>query len=330
MIHEPIPIVAAASAFAANSEAVSRRGRRNWFTLLTGVIVALIGAALAIGGVQLVQLAATWYYLLAGLGLLASGVLYALGRREGWWLYALVFVATLLWALAEVGLDGWKLMPRLLAPAILLIWVSLPFVTRGLTRGRADRWVAARWTGVGVGVATLALVFASGWWITHTRYDRFGEVAAPLPPFPAGTQVPVGEWRFYGRDQAGTRFSALSQITPENVGKLELAWRFNTGDLPGPDENSASANKEFNFEATPIKVGNSVYLCTPHRQVIALDPVSGHQKWRFVPQNDTQENLYLACRGVAYAETPGAPACARRIISTTANARLFALDSTLR
>lgn len=304
-----------------------RRTGRSWLTLLTGILVALIGAALTIGGIQLVSLGSTWYYLLAGLGLLGSGILYAMGRREGWWLYALVFAATFLWALVAVGLDGWKLMPRLLAPAILLVWVSLPFVARGLTKGRADRWRTARWSGVGAGVATIVLVFAAGWWITHVRYDRFGEVAAAMPSSPVGTQVPAGEWRFYGRDQAGTRFSPLSQITRENVGNLELAWRFDTGDMPRPGENNATKNTEFNFEATPIKVGDSVYLCTPHRQVIALDPVTGRQKWRFVPDNDTSANQYLSCRGVAYAEDGAAGACARRIISTTADARLFALDA---
>src|SRR3546814_1403888 len=86
--------------------------------VITGAVFAIIGIILAVGGAQLVQLGYTLYYLLAGLGLIASGVLFALGRREGYWLYAFVFVATLIWALAEVGFDGWKLMPRVLAPAV--------------------------------------------------------------------------------------------------------------------------------------------------------------------------------------------------------------------
>src|SRR3546814_5317495 len=98
--------------------------------VITGAVFAIIGIILAVGGAQLVQLGYTLYYLLAGLGLIASGVLFALGRREGYWLYAFVFVATLIWALAEVGFDGWKLMPRVLAPAVLLLWVSMPWVTR--------------------------------------------------------------------------------------------------------------------------------------------------------------------------------------------------------
>src|SRR3546814_18395479 len=64
--------------------------------VITGAVFAIIGIILAVGGAQLVQLGYTLYYLLAGLGLIASGVLFALGRREGYWLYAFVFVAPLI------------------------------------------------------------------------------------------------------------------------------------------------------------------------------------------------------------------------------------------
>ena len=312
-------------------------------TIATGVLFALIGAVLTIGGVQLVGLGSTWYYLLAGLGLVASGILLVLRRREGYWLYLLVFVGTLLWSLIGVGFDGWKLMPRLLAPAVMLLWVSLPFITRSLSRGPAGaNWTATRWAGAGLALASLVLVFASGWAITHARWNQYQQVAAALPTAPVGRPIPAGDWVYYGRDQAGTRFTPLTQITRDNVGRLELAWRFDTGDMPKPSENSGG--KEFNFEATPIKVGDSVYLCTPHRDVIALDAVTCRQRWRYSSRGDTSANVYLACRGVAYYKTAAAPgtagvpgnptvpanavgACAERIISTTADARLFELDA---
>src|SRR3546814_3637732 len=50
--------------------------------VITGAVFAIIGIILAVGGAQLVQLGYTLYYLLAGLGLIASGVLFALGRRS--------------------------------------------------------------------------------------------------------------------------------------------------------------------------------------------------------------------------------------------------------
>src|SRR3546814_9380048 len=83
-----------------------------------------------------------------------------------------------------------------------------------------------------------------------------------------------------------------------------------------PGENKGG--KEFNFEATPIKIGDSVYFCTPHRDVIALDAVTGKERWRFDPNNDTSANTYLSCRGVAYYTPPAGATgvCAEEIIST--------------
>jgi quinoprotein glucose dehydrogenase len=296
--------------------------------VITGAVLAIIGIVLAIGGFELVSLGYTWYYLLTGIALIVTGVLLGLGRREGYWLYLLVFVLTLIWAILEVGFDGWKLMPRLLAPAVILFWLSMPWITRRLNTGHDfNRWTEGRWAGAALAVLTVALVFGSGWWITHVRWDRNGEVAKALPTPAIGIPVADGDWRYYGRDQAGTRYSPLAQITPDNVGKLELAWEFHTGDLPKPGENSGG--KEFNFEATPIKVGNSVYLCTPHRDIIAIDAVTGKQRWRFDPNNDTSADVYLSCRGVAYYTPPAGATgmCAERIISTTADARLFAVDA---
>ncbi|REN05538.1 membrane-bound PQQ-dependent dehydrogenase, glucose/quinate/shikimate family, partial [Mycobacterium tuberculosis] len=72
---------------------------------------------------------------------------------------------------------------------------------------------------------------------------------APLQP----ADLPVdGDWAAYGRNNAATRFSPLQQITPDNVAKLEQAWLFRTGDLP---------EKRWGAETTPLKVGDSLYLC---------------------------------------------------------------------
>ena len=61
---------------------------------------------------------------------------------------------------------------------------------------------------------------------------------------------------------------------------------------------------------TPIKVGDLLYLCTPHDMVIALDPVTGQTRWRFDPQVRVTGTQHLSCRGVSYydsAAAPGAP-----------------------
>lgn len=103
------------------------QGFTYWALKIFALIVALFGLALAAGGLWLITLGGSWYYLLAGAGMLASGVLLFLQRLSGVWLYWLVFLGTLVWALWEVGLDPWALLPRVLALAVIAL-LSLAFV----------------------------------------------------------------------------------------------------------------------------------------------------------------------------------------------------------
>ena len=86
------------------------------------------------------------------------------------------------------------------------------------------------------------------------------------------------------------------------------------------------------FEATPLFVENSLILCTPFNEVIALDPGTGTQKWRFdskVNLNQRPGNRYV-CRGVAYWEDRHAPvqaACRSRVFMGTNDMRVIALDA---
>jgi quinoprotein glucose dehydrogenase len=111
--------------------------------------------------------------------------------------------------------------------------------------------------------------------------------------------APALAWEHWGGDRGGMRFSPLAQITPDNVGQLIRAWEFHTGDLTtrAPD-----LMKRTKFEATPLFVEDSLIVCTPFNEVIALDPGSGAQKWRYDPKISTSQrpaNRYV-CRGVAY------------------------------
>ncbi|WP_421682515.1 glucose dehydrogenase [Stutzerimonas urumqiensis] len=98
-----------------------------WALKLFATIVALIGLALAAGGLWLITLGGSWYYLPAGVGMLVSGALMFMQRISGVWLYWLVFAGTLVWALWEVGLEPWSLLPRVLALAVIAL-LSLAFV----------------------------------------------------------------------------------------------------------------------------------------------------------------------------------------------------------
>ena len=124
----------------------------------------------------------------------------------------------------------------------------------------------------------------------------------------AGQTQPNQNWRTYGGEITNTRYSPLSQITPANVGQLEPAWTYRTGDLrgrPGDPE-------ETTFEVTPLKVGNRLYLCTPHQSVVALDATTGKQVWRRDLQMRPSLALqHLTCRGLSYfrAEAAAASPC---------------------
>jgi glucose dehydrogenase len=85
-----------------------------WPATLFGNAFALMGLMLTMGGIQLVALQGSAYYVLVGLGLIASGILIVNEQRWGVWLYGLVIFGTMMWAVAEVGLSFWGLVPRLL------------------------------------------------------------------------------------------------------------------------------------------------------------------------------------------------------------------------
>ena len=117
--------------------------------------------------------------------------------------------------------------------------------------------------------------------------------------FCAFISLPASAWEHWGGDRGGSRFSPLNQITPDNVGNLVRAWEFRTGDL---DTRAPEVMKRTKFQATPLLVEDSLIFCSPFNEVIALDPGSGAQKWRYDPKISTAQrpaNRYN-CRGVAY------------------------------
>jgi quinoprotein glucose dehydrogenase len=135
------------------------------------------------------------------------------------------------------------------------------------------------------------------------------------------------DWTAYGRDAGGTRYSPLAQVTRQNVAQLKPAWEYHTGTLtPKSDLNRKAA-----FEATPILVDGTLYLSTPFNQVIALDPVTGKERWKYDPDIDRTRNYSeVTSRGVSTwldpRRKPG-DACHRRIILGTIDARLIAVDA---
>lgn len=303
--------------------------------IATGALIALIGLGLAIGGAWLTAIGGSLYYLVAGLGLLLSGGLLIARRREALWVYAAVLIGTLAWSVWEVGFDWWPLAARgdILFP--LALWLLCPWVTRSLrSDGRITprRATAPLWAGVALSLVVLVAGLFSD---THAIEGRLTDAgAAPAPANAAAAEgQPDDDWRAYGRSQFGQRYSPLAEITPANVDRLKVAWVFRTGDGQGPNDSA-----ETTFEVTPIKVGDTLYLCSQHQILFALDARTGKERWHYDPQLKSDPRFqHLTCRGVSYHETAegatdttGAPApaeCPRRIFLPVNDGRLIAVDA---
>ena len=295
--------------------------------LILCVIVAIVGLWLLGFGAWLAVLGGSIYYVLAGIALLGSAWLLFRGRSAGLFVYAAVLIVTMAWALWEVGFDFWQLAPRgdLLVPLGILL--LLPWVTRGL----APR--AQLTSGAGLALA-LSLLLSGGIAIT-ALFNHPNDQNGVLPSRSLGSVAyfaAPGDWPAYAGTWAGLKWSPLAQIRPDNVKKLDVAWHVHTGDLKRPSDPG-----EFTYEMTPIKVGDLLYLCTPHDIVIALDPVTGKTRWRFDPHVNVNGTQHMSCRGVSYYDSNAAPGgppmppraqdCSTRIFVATNDARLIALDA---
>ena len=269
--------------------------------IVVRIIVALVilglGLALSVGGVRLIALGGSWGFVILAVPLLLSAVLLLLRRRRGLAAYAIAIAFSLAWALWEVGLDWWALAPReglIVALGVLLL---LPPVLRSLTapNGRSGRYGVdgASLAGVlAVGVVIAVLAFVS-----HP-HEIDGELSIErMAARPDVTDsVNPGEWSAYGRTNAGQRYSPLDQVTTTNVDRLEKVWEYHAGDIHPDLPGSA-------LESTPLIVGDTMYVCTPRSEVIALDPVTGAERWRFDPELiELPSGLahYTTCRGVSY------------------------------
>jgi quinoprotein glucose dehydrogenase len=299
---------------------------------ITGAAYVLIGLLLAGGGVWLAMLGGSVYYLIAGLGILATGILLAAGRWPALWVYAAVLIGTLIWAVSEVGFDWWPLAARgdIIFP--LGIWLLMPWIMRNLDQGTPPRALVVTlplWVGVVAGVVVLAIG------LTSHYHDIDGSIATSetvAGPQEAATQ-PAEDWRDYGRSQFGQKYSPLTQITPGNVKTLKVAWTFRTGDLPGKND-----PVETTFEVTPIKVRDTVYLCSQHQRLFAVDAKTGTLRWSYDPKvADNPTFQHLTCRGVSYHETAagdtnvdGTPAptdCPRTIFLPVNDGRMIAVNA---
>ncbi len=295
--------------------------RLNVTAVISALLLLAVGLAFTVGGLQLVTVGGTFYYLVAGQAMVVAAGLLVFNRRRSAQVYAVMMLGTIVWALWEVGFSAWELLPRLVFLLVLGLLYRLPG-NRGVPPavGNAPpRWKGARFA---ASAALLAVAAGAGLHLLNPRpadplyVNGTGAASAPVRAQRAQGQ----DWPYYGNDAGGSRFAPLEKITPDNVAGLRVAWTYQTG----MDRNGDWSP----LEVTPLKIGNKLYLCTGYNDIIALDADTGAEAWRYRSGLSASSSANTICRGVAHYRVPGATGrCASRIITNTIDARLIAVDA---
>lgn len=147
-----------------------------------------------------------------------------------------------------------------------------------------------------------------------------GALAALALPLQAQQGTTDGEWAVYGGDAGHTRYAPLDQITAENAGDLEIAWRWNARNFgPNPFVRSAT---------TPLMIDGVLYATAGmRRSVVAIDAGNGETLWTW--RMDEGERLAGAPRpnpgrGVSYWSDGSGD---DRILVVTPGYHMVALDA---
>ena len=285
---------------------------------LFAALTIIVGLVLFVGGIWLISVGGSWYYAVAGLALLLSGVMVARGDIRGVGVYFVTYVLTAVWAFAESGLNGWALIPRLAGPSVLLVWAIAIFPDLDID-GRKARGPAL------MTLAAFIVVLGIAVGVTNTS-----PVLSPVPDPQAGVNfdgfTPAStDWAVYGGGASEQRYSELNQINLSNVANLKRVWTYHTGEL------AEGKPDKYGAETTPLKVDDTLYGCSGMDKAYALDAATGQQKWAYDPRIDKKYIPYVAsCRGLAYYKVPTAQPsdpCATRIIWGTLDGRLIEVDA---
>lgn len=313
--------------------------------IINSLLCGIIGAVLAGGGTVLIREGGSPFILIFGLVLILTAFLVVRNGSAARLVYAAFLIGLAVWSYWEVGYDWWPLASRMGLFLILGLLLLLPMASA--RRGNAGPWVALL---LAVGVTGLGMLGSVANDVYSIKGSLPEEIADADPDM--GPRGEADQWTAYGRTDFGQRFSPLDLITPENVGNLEQAWSYQTGDVKQQGDTG-----EFTYQATPIKVGDTLYLCTPHNWAVALNADTGEERWVYKaaiePLSDRQ---HQTCRGVSYwpgdtatataetttpdattAEATSTPApepvaeaatgaCQTRIFMPTSDAHLLALD----
>ncbi|WP_461102334.1 outer membrane protein assembly factor BamB family protein [Spirosoma koreense] len=111
----------------------------------------------------------------------------------------------------------------------------------------------------------------------------------------AETNPPGTDWPTYGGNNAGNRYSSLTQINTQNVKNLKLAWTYETGD------NKDANQRGMDIQCQPIVVDGVLYGTSPRMKLFAVEAGTGKQLWQFDPfAGPARRPRFHPLRGVVY------------------------------
>ena len=196
-------------------------------------------------------------------------------------------------------------------------------------------------------LVVLMLVALAGWCLHLLQPGRavatlLSLVLLPLLGTTEDARAQERTWQHFNGNLQAHKYSSLTQITPDNVGSLKVAWKVRTGDVSTGSGVARASGAHMGdtgakvpatvWSATPLFVNDTVYLGTPFYRIFALEPDTGKVKWTY----DTKATLQaltqpdLKNRGVAYWQAqnivPGV-ACQKRVYIGTMDAKLHAVDA---
>ena len=133
---------------------------------------------------------------------------------------------------------------------------------------------------------------------------------APLTLFSLLCAVHAGaqrvDWPTTSGDAGAMRYSALADVNRENVSRLKVAWRWNTGERSIPASPGQMPARPGLFQASPVVIGDTLYVSTGYAAVAALHATTGVQLWKFDPEiwraGQPSNGTGLVHRGVGHRE----------------------------
>ncbi len=268
--------------------------------------MAIIGIVLTIGGIWLVALGGSLYYLITGVAMLASAWFLFRGRMLG-----ALDLRRSVHPQRDLGFRGiaWQ---RLGDGAVARCAAGDPHLDfacdADANAARAPAYGALHGAGL-----RLAVIFVDRELRDYREQPAARRSLRCLRRSSPGFVDPSGaatgaDWLAYGGTNAAWRFTPLTQINPDNVGKLRKVWEVHVDGQP----NNPDYVKLYGTENTPLKAGNMLYTCTAKNVIVALDAATGKPVWRVDPQVPDKWIPYTtACRGVSYYAVPGAAANSR-------------------